>query len=409
LLMDPIETSTGSNEGPFASKSRGAPAQPDATRQQRARRYARARHLLLLARLAIVAAFIGVLIGAGLGWLLRDALSPLGRWQLLSGWTPLLVGTYFLVLAIAYEIAGFPLAVYGGLTLPRRYGLSTQTARSWLVDHAKGLGLGLILELAAVEFIYLLLALQPHLWWLWTGCALLLFSVLMANLAPILLLPLFYRLTPLEDADLRARLLALAERARTRVRGVFIMNMSSKTTAANAALMGLGNTRRIVIGDTLLDRYPPDEIEVVLAHELGHHVHNDIWKLIISQTVLTLGGLYLASLGLDRAVATGAYRGLTDVATMPVLGLVLGLFGLVVLPLSNGISRVVERQADQYALEATGNVAAFKSAMSRLADQNLAELDPAPLIEFLLYDHPSVAHRLRHADRFASRLSSDRR
>ena len=139
------------------------------------------------------------------------------------------------------------------------------------------------------------------------------FTVVMANLAPILILPLFYKFSPLPEGELTQRLLALADRAHTRVRGVFTMHMSNKTTAANAALMGLGNTRRIVVGDTMLDRYTPDEIEVVLAHELGHHVHHDIWKLIVSQSILTLGGLYLINLVLHWAVDTQHYyQGLAD-------------------------------------------------------------------------------------------------
>jgi STE24 endopeptidase len=394
--MATIEEPAGAGEAVPTNLS-----QPDPTRQYLARRYARARHLLLLARLAIAAVCIGVLIFAGFAIQLRNALTVLGQWQPLGDWTPLLVGVYFLVLIIAYELIGFPLAVYGGLILPRRYGLSIQTMRGWLADYLKGLCLGLVLELAAVEYIYLLLATQPRIWWLWVGSAMLLFSVVMTNLAPILLLPLFYRLTPLEDADLRARLLALAERAHTRVRGVFTMNMSSKSTTANAALMGVGNTRRIVVADTLLDCYTPDEIEVVLAHELGHHVHQDIWKLIVIQTALTLGGLYVADIGLHWAIVMGPYRRLTDVAAMPVLALVLGLFGLIMLPLSNGLSRLIERQADQYALEMTGKVEAFKSAMNRLANQNLAELDPSPLVEFFLYDHPAIGRRIHHAAAFA--------
>ena len=127
--------------------------------------------------------------------------------------------------------------------------------------------------------------------------------MILANLAPVLLLPLFYKLTPLPEGEVRAKTLALAAQARTRVRGVYSMNLSAKTTEANAAVMGLGNTRRIVIGDTLLDRYAPDEIEVVVAHELGHQVHRDIPKLIAVQSIMTLGGFYLASLTLNAVVA----------------------------------------------------------------------------------------------------------
>ncbi len=162
------------------------------------------------------------------------------------------------------------------------------------------------------------------------GVAALFVSVILANLAPVLLLPLFYKLTPLPAGEVRAKALALAALARTRVRGVYSMNMSAKTTAANAAVMGLGNTRRIVIGDTLLDRYTPDEIEVVVAHELGHQVHRDIPKLIAVQSVVTLGGFYLASLTLNLVVTNvPGYHGLSDPATMPLLAAVLGIFGLV--------------------------------------------------------------------------------
>jgi STE24 endopeptidase len=197
----------------------------------------------------------------------------------------------------------------------------------------------------------------------------------------------------------------LAQRAKTRVQGVFSMQLSNKTTAANAALMGLGNTRRIVVADTMLDRYTADEIEVVLAHELGHQVHYDIWKLIISQSVLTLGGLYLVNLALHWAVDTHHfYRGLADPATIPFVLVLASVFGLIVMPLSNGLSRAIEYQADEYALQATHKVEPFKSAMTRLANQNLAEVEPSPIIEFLFHNHPSIKKRLAHADEFASRI-----
>src|SRR5260370_16721226 len=149
------------------------------------------------------------------------------------------------------------------------------------------------------------------------------------------------------------------------------MQLSKKTTAANAALMGLGNTRRIVVGDTMLDRYTPDEIEVVLAHELGHHVHRDIWKLIISQSLLTLVGLYLVNVVLHWAVETQhAYLGLADAATIPLLLALIGAFGLVVMPISNGYSRAIEYQPDEYALQATPKFEDFKIPMPRLPNQN---------------------------------------
>jgi len=378
-------------------------AEIDPDRQQKAREYARIRRQLSLVGIGIAAVALLFIFWSGLDIALRDWLQPLS-WQPLRGWYPLQVLLYFLVLMLGYEVLTAPLAYYGGYVLPHRYGLSTMTLPAWLADLFKGLVLSLILEALAVEVIYVLLATQPQTWWLWTALILLFFTVIMANLAPVLILPIFYKFTPLPEGELTRRLLALAERAHTRVRGVFSMQMSRKTTAANAALMGLGNTRRIVLGDTMLDRYTPDEIEVVLAHELGHHVHHDLWKLIISQSILTLGGLYLVNLALHWAVDTQHYYlGLADPATMPFLLLVTAIFGLVVMPISNGLSRAIEYQADEYALQTTKMVGAFKIAMTRLANQNLADIEPSPLIEFLFHDHPAISKRLKHADAFARR------
>ncbi len=380
-------------------------AELDPERQQKAREYARLRRQLSFVNIGIAVIGIIFIFWSELYIGLRDWLQPLS-WQPVTGWYPLQVVAYFLILMLGYQIITSPLAYYGGFTLPHRYGLSTMTLRSWLADFFKGLILGLILETVVIELIYLLLATQPQTWWLEVAVILLFFTVIMANLAPILILPLFYKFTPLPEGELTQRLLALAKRAHTRVRGVFTMHMSSKTTAANAALMGLGNTRRIVLGDTMLDRYSSDEIEVVLAHELGHHVHHDIWKLIVSQSVLTLGGLYLVNLALHWAVdVQHYYLSLTDVATMPFVLILIALFGLIVMPIGNGLSRAIEYRADEYALQTTKRVDAFKSAMTRLANQNLADVEPSPLVEFLFHDHPSIGKRLKHADAFAERYA----
>ncbi len=376
----------------------------DTKRQKTAKEYARKRRWLSLLDMGIAAVGIAIILGTGLDKRLRDVLNvSFLDWQPLAGWYPLRILPYFLILLVGYQIITTPLSYYGFI-LSHRYGLSTQSRKSWLLDLLKGFGLGFLFEVFVIELIYALLAVQPQMWWLWVGLVLLLFSVVLANLGPVLLFPLFYKFTPLPEGELTNRLLALVERANTRVRGVFLMKLSDKTTAANAALMGLGNTRRIVLGDTMVDRYTPDEIEVVLAHELGHHVHHDIWKLIISQSVLTLGGLFLLNLVLHWIVETQhAYASLSDPAIMPLLFLLTGIFGLIVMPLANGLSRAIEYQADEYALAATHKIDAFKSAMARLANQNLSDVEPAPLIEFLFYNHPAIGKRLKHADEFARR------
>ena len=372
----------------------------DTDRQHKAREYAQLRRQISFINLGIVAIAFAFIFWTGLDVGLRDQLVSL-NWQPLPGWYPLQILVFFLVLMLGYQIIHAPLAYYGGFFLPHRFGLSTMTLKGWLLDLFKGLILGLVLEICAVELVYALLATQPLTWWLWVALAMLFFSVVMANLAPVLLFPLFYKFKPLPEGDLTRRLLALANRAHTRVRGVFTMELSNKTTAANAALMGLGNTRRIVVGDTMIDRYTLDEIEVVLAHELGHHVHHDIWKLIISQSLMTLAGLYLVNVALHWAVnSQNFYLSLADPATIPFLLVLTVLFSLIVMPLSNSLSRAIEYSADEYALQSTRMVEPFKSAMTRLANQNLADIEPSPIIEILFHDHPSIGKRLRHADAF---------
>ena len=377
----------------------------DAGRQQKAREYARVRRRLSFVNMGISAVGLLLVFVLGLDKWLRNVIQGIAflNWQPVHGWSPLQILLYFLLAVLAYQLITMPIVYYSGYVLPHRYGMSTQSVRGWARDFLKGFVLSLVLEAAAVTLIYGLLAFQPLTWWIWVAVVMLFFSVIMANLAPVLIFPLFYKFTPLPEGELTRRLLTLMQRAHTRVRGVYTMQMSNKTTAANAALMGLGNTRRVVLGDTMLDRYTVDEIEVVLAHELGHHVHRDIWKLIVSQAVLTLGGLYIANLLLHGVVAQGFYISLTDAATLPALFLLMGVFGLVVMPISNGYSRVIEYQADEYALQSTRKVEQFKSAMTRLANQNLSEIEPSPIVEFLFYSHPSIGKRLRHADEFAQR------
>jgi STE24 endopeptidase len=376
----------------------------DPARQQRAKAYARMQRWLGVIDLGIGTLFLATMLVFGLMEWLRDAFVSKGfaNWQPIAGWSPAIVAATAALLFLVYVMLSLPLAVVSGYVLPHRNGLSRQKLAGWVFDQIKTFVFGIILLVAAVEILYLLLATQPQTWWLWLAGGLLFFNVLIANLAPVLILPFFFKQTPLPDGDLRRRLLALATRAGTRVRGVFVMNMSSKTEQGNAALMGLGNTRRIVLGDTILRDYSPDEIEVVMAHEMGHHAHHDIWKNIITSTVLTLGGLALVNAGLVFALHQPLWHlhGLTDVAAMPLLAGVIGLYGVITSPISNTISRIMERNADQYALDMTRDPASFISAFKRLANQNLSQLDPNPLVEMLFYTHPAIGKRISHAERW---------
>jgi STE24 endopeptidase len=294
---------------------------------------------------------------------------------------------------------GLPISCYSSFILPHRFDQSNQTFKGWISDQAKGLLIEVPLGLLLLEIVYAVLRAYPRTWWLWAAGILLVFNVLLSNLAPVLIMPLFNKFVPLgeEHADLAERLLRLADQAGAKVCGVFKFDMSKRTKSANAALTGIGNTRRIVLGDTLIDEFSPDEIETVLAHELGHHVHKDIPLLIAFGTLITLFGLYLASLGLNWAAAHFGFGGPADIAGLPALALVMGAFGLVTMPLGNAVSRWREHLADQYALQVTSKSKAFASAFVRLANQNLGEVDPEPWVVFLFYDHPPLGQRIRMA------------
>jgi STE24 endopeptidase len=293
-----------------------------------------------------------------------------------------------------------PLSFYQGYVLPHRYELSNQNVSGWIMDEIKGIIIGGIIGLIVLEIIYAVLRAYPTQWWLWAGAILLLFNVLLANIAPTVIMPLFNKFVPLGDeyADLAERLMSLAKRSGTFVRGVFKFDMSKRTKQANAGLSGLGNTRRIILGDTLLNEFTPDEIETVMAHELGHQVNKDIPLGILFGSVITLVGLYLASVGLSWGVTYFNFDSVADIAAFPLFVLVMGLYGLVTMPLENGFSRWRERRADEYALVLTHNGDAYASALKRLANQNLADADPEAWVEWLLYSHPALGKRIAMAE-----------
>jgi STE24 endopeptidase len=243
-------------------------------------------------------------------------------------------------------------------------------------------------------FFYFLRTLQD-LWWLPVGVALFLFSVILARLAPILIMPLFYKFRPLEDGPLKERIVNLCCSVGMRVGGAFTFNMSKNTKKANAGFTGIGKSKRVILGDTLMEKFTNDEIETVFAHELGHYQHGHIWKGIIVGSVSIFLGLFITAQLYRLSLSSFGFQRIDDIAALPLLTLWLALFGLITSPLINTISRKYEYQADRYALGKTKNHAAFTSAMKKLAEMNLADMTPNPIIEFLFYSHPSIDKRIR--------------
>ncbi len=371
----------------------------DPERQRQAKEYARISRRLWLVSTGVSGAYAAAWVIFGWGVALRDWL-PKSWSALTSPW--LLVPAFVILFGGILGVISAPLSYYAGFVLPHRFGQSTQSFRDWIADQVKGVLIGLPIGLVLVELLYLALRLTGGWWWLWAALGLLVFNVLLTNLAPVLIMPIFNKYVPLgeEHRDLADRLLRLAEQAHAKVEGVYQFDMSRRTRAANAAVTGIGNTRRIIIGDTLLTEFTPDEIEAVMAHELGHQVHRDILLYIGFGSAITLVALLLAALGMSWAVARLGYGGVSDVAAFPALGLILGAIGVVTAPIDNAVSRWRERLADEYSLRATGKSEAFASAFMRLANQNLGELDPEKWVVLLFYTHPPLADRIQMARRW---------
>lgn len=308
---------------------------------------------------------------------------------------------YVVLVALLSELIHLPFAFYRGVILERRYGLSRETTARWLADHVKAAAIILAALACAGVIVAWLLQVSPDRWWLFASMTFVVILVLLARFAPVVLLPLFYDIRPLERDGLSARLLALAEKAGApALGGAHEWRLGDRTSKANAALVGIGRTRRILVSDTLLAGHSDEEIETVFAHELAHHVYGDIWAALVLEAVLLTGACYVA----DRALAAfGPAFGLGgkgDIAGFPLLVLTGGAVSFVLTPFANALSRAHERRADRYALDTTRNSAAFISAMRRLAASNLAEERPSRFVELLFHTHPSTTARIEAARRW---------
>jgi len=369
--------------------------------EDKSSRYHRLRRRADLAGTAVAGLVLATLAFTGAAIRMRELLHGVASLVLPAGLEEgaVVALTTIAVFAIL-QIVEFPFSWYQGFALEHRYGLSTQSGAHWLADQVKAAGLAVVVAVVAASTVFASLRWWPGWWWAISAGAFAVALIGLARLAPVLLLPVFYKFRPLDRPALADRLMVLAARARTDVVGVFEWVLSSHTRKANAALAGLGRTRRILLSDTLLADYSDDEIEVVLAHELAHHVHRDLWWGIAAQALVLAVGFYVADVVLRAAVVRLGLRGMADPAALPLLMLVGGAWSLVALPFVNAMSRAQERAADRYALEATRNPEAFVSAMKRLSQQNLAEERPSALARWLFYSHPPIRERIEAARAF---------
>ena len=361
---------------------------------EKASQYQAVRRKLLLLRLVLTAVFL-------LAWLVSGASVGL-KIRLLNIQENFfaLVALYFACFAVVSFVLSLPLEIYEEFFVEKRFGLSCQRASSWLADLLKSGGVGFVVSLAALEAIYYFLSQFPDTWWLWAAFFWFFLSIVMARIFPKLILPLFFKVQPLPDGPLRQQLFNLFGRYRVRLKEIMVLDFSKKTVKANAMVSGLGATKQIFLADTLLADFTPDEIASVLAHELGHYLRHDTIKLVFLSLIGALFSFGAAHLVFRALLPVFHLAAPSDIAGLPLLLLILFAAGLLLLPLQNGFSRRLERQADLFALEAANSPMAFMSMMTKLGQKNLSDFEPPFWMEFFFYDHPSLTKRIELARRF---------
>lgn len=357
-----------------------------------AKSYCRKKYLLSIIGMFYNVALLLVFLGSGLSLSLEKIIGYFG-------FAPVLPAAVFLlVILVSYYLLSLPLNFYSSYTLEHEYGLSRQGISGWWMEQLKSEALTYVISLLLVLLFYWIISRFAQ-WWLVVSFAWVVFNVVLAKLVPVLIIPLFFKYKKLEDEPLRRRILDLAARMRVRLLDVFEIDFSKKTLKANAALIGIGVSRRVILADTLKDKYTHEEIEAVIAHEFAHSQRGHIPKLIVVNALLSMGLFYL--IFRTNAHFLGVFRldSLAQPAGLPLILLYFAIFGILLQPLEAYVSRVFEREADSLALKAIGKKEAFISMMEKLAQQNLADRNPHPLVKFFFFDHPPIDERIKSANR----------
>jgi STE24 endopeptidase len=306
--------------------------------------------------------------------------------------------SFLFVIGAAYSVISFPMSFFADFWLEHYYKLSSQKFPGWIWEKTKAFFVGLVLGVPILLAFYYFLLNYPQSWWFWTATVLFFFSVILGKIAPQVIFPLFYKFEKLDDENILSRMKALAEKGKFALEGIYRFNMSKTTNKANAAFTGLGKSKRIILGDTLLEKFDAEEIEGVFAHEVGHYVHKHITQGVIIGTISSYASLYIAHLLFSKIVIDYKFEGVADLAALPLLSLIITLISLITSPLSNMLSRHNERQADAYAMKNSSNPGAFIEALKKLAETNLSDPSPHPLVEFLFHSHPSIEKRVKFTE-----------
>ena len=363
--------------------------------QDKAKSYSRQKHRLAIAGLILPPVILFVFLASGLSSYIKNMSMAIPANDYLS------LVIFSLLTGAAYYAVNLPLKYYSGFTLEHKYGLSNQTQKDWIKREAKKSVISFIISMPVVISVYAFIRHWPLHWWLLTAALWFFISVLLAKFAPLLIVPLFYKYSPIKDSSLKDKLVSLAARAGFRAEGVYEIDISRDTKKANAAVIGLGKQKRIVLCDTLLRNFTEPEIEAVMAHELGHHKKQHNLKLIIFGGVSILATFFITNLLFLKL--HGVFWNdllLSGFESLVLIYAIIAALNIISLPLQNMFSRKLEKEADQFALETTGDKDAFISTMKKLASQNLADTAPGRFCEIVLYSHPPISRRISFAESF---------
>jgi STE24 endopeptidase len=360
---------------------------------EKALRYHRSGNVIWAGEQILGLALPAALLWTGTSARLRTIAAGVGR----GHFYPTLV-VYLALLSALLFVIELPLSYYVGYARERAYGLSEQRLGKWAADEGKGLVVGVVLGAAVLWVPYLLLSQSPMRWWLWTGALALPFFALALLVTPIFIAPLFNKFGPMRDKALEGEVLSVAAQAGVEGARVFEVEKSVDTKKVNAYVTGVGNTKRIVLWDTLLARLTPRQTRFVVGHELGHYVLGHVWLNILLSSGLTVLGLYgvhrTADLLLTRFAGQFGFDRISDLASMPLLMLLLSLFGAVMTPALLALSRHHEHEADKFGLELTRDNYAGATAFVALQEQNLAVPRPGRLYKLFRASHPPIGERV---------------
>ncbi len=356
-----------------------------------AKRYAAFRHNLAIFEICFTLAFLAAIYLSGIS--LQFKLFA----EAISSSRIVIVAVYAFLLALFYDLATFWLDYTSGFWLEHKFHLSRQNFLSWLKDYFKKMLIGGVFGLIIIEALYFMMRKFPGSWWIIASFFWILFSLLFAKIFPVFIIPLFYKLEQLKDEALKGKLINLAKSAGIKILDVYTIGLGQKTKKANAALTGVGASKRILLSDTLLSNYSQDEIEATLAHELAHYKHRHFWKLIALSLVSTILTFFIVSLVYDHVLANTVKTTIYDVKLFPVLFFIFTCLNVMFMPLENAASRYFETQADKEAIALTQKPAAFVSLMEKLSSQNLSDPSPSRLVEIFFYDHPPAGKRIKMA------------